>query len=383
MPKRFLGINPTFLLILLLLQGLQAFNNPILYYIGFASSLIVIICGCISGLLGFCKKPQTIFIWVSLFSLWTLFNSIILGSSNFIYSFLLQTSLLFFALGLYYSKIAIKTMIIFEKIFTIFFIIYLGIAIYIYTVYGEYVLTYLSMGATGLKLTFVFSLFFLIKSKNKLIPSIIISLLFLYIGERTAAIIIPLIYLLYKLFNIKLISDRYSNVLFCIFISVAIILPFIYLNLKEIQLGSTLNDISQEYTNANFYSGRDRIWSTIIENNKGREWVGHGLENNVLKQNGITLSPHNLYMYIYLTGGFTSLIIFALFLYCFYKKYSQYLFEKDVRYCASVFLGILIFLDFEYLLIGNNVPVSVFLWLVMTWGLIKKKHMKKLTQSCS
>lgn len=139
-------------------------------------------------------------------------------------------------------------------------------------------------------------------------------------------------------------------------------------------MGAMLNEISREYTGGNFFSGREIIWEAILEGNKDSAILGQGVNNNFLINKLDTeLSTHNLYMFLYLEGGAVMLFLFFLFTASIWSKFYNFIYIKRVRLSAAFFIGTLLFLDFELLLLTNNILASIVFWFVITYGLIVQK----------
>ena len=385
MSKTLLYQKPSLIICLILIQWFQAFNNP-LKYIGYLASVILILLGALKAFTHEIK-PRKSYIYISFFSIviFMISNSIHIEFANFIYPFLLHVGLLSLGIGLYFSKIGPSEVKLFEKYLCPAFYAAIIFAILIYFLKGEHYLANDSYGATGLKMTFALSFFVLLKTHRKIITTLLISIGFAFIGERSATIILPFILCVYGILSLKKIqsSKIYYKCIFLLTFFFATLLPFAYVASQELDIGYEINTKTQEYTDANFYSGRNVIWEIIILHNIGKEWSGNGIGNDILSTEGETRSTHNLYMYLYMTGGLIFIFLFSLFMYFMWLKMRYYLYDKDVRFCAAFFIGLLFFYDFELILLGNNVPVSVMFWFIMNWGIMvinnKEQCLTKLT----
>lgn len=359
-----------------MITGLCAFENVILHTIGLLSVLLLLMFGCLSAF-KVCKQKHFEFV-VLISLLYCIFVSIIPNSYSAIYPLFLQAALYLFAIGLCNSYVNSVSTFFLCKFLSALFLVYVISAGIIFAKYGEDYLVHNSFGATGLKIMFALSFFFLLQKQCKLMLLLLFALFLFIVGERTGCVVLFLVLFLYKLLSLNMFRKKhvFYSLFWCV-MSLVLLIPFLYVGIKETDWGGMLNAAANDYTAANFYSGRDAIWNTVIEANRNAIWCGQGIGNNVLEKQGILLSTHNLYMYLYLGGGVCLVFLHSLLMFLLWKNFYMFLWDREIRFSVSFFLGLLLFLDFEMLLLGNNVVVSIYLWLIMCFGIMKINYLKK------
>ena len=257
-----------------------------------------------------------------------------------------------------------------EKLCSMLFVAILVFVFYVQLKYGN---SADLINASLLKTSVALSYFFIISNKkSKLVAILTSSAVFFLLGERTSAAVLLFVYIIYRLLGCK-ISKGFYNFIFVFIFSIAVIFPFLYIELKYSNIGLMLNEISREYTGDNFFSGREIIWEGILEGNKDNVLLGQGVNSGFLKSRLNTdLSTHNLYMFLYLEGGVVLLFMFFLFVASIWGKFYNFIYIERARLSAAFFVGILLFSDFELLLLTNNILASIVFWFIISYGLIVK-----------
>ena len=364
---------------LMLLCCLYLFINPVLKLIG-SIAIICIFLLCFNDILLRSKKIKINQIWIW-FGCFIAYNIIILIKTPTIsaaYSCALQIALLL-PICLY-SSVSLKESVI-KSIFKggkiIFFILLIPAFIIIFKG-GSNVIRIFSdyFSFTIYKIMFPCTFFFIAKSRKKLFKIIIFSFLFLAIGERTVFLCLYIIYFTYLLLGQIKHSKFIYKTFFKFLCLCSVVFPYVYVKLQYTDLGYWLNNMARQYTGGNFFSGRNRIWEIALDYFSQAPFLGYGMDNNILALNEISLSTHNLYVYLLLQGGILGLIVFMLFMYSIWKNYFFGLNDDIVRMSAAYFIGIMVFASFELILVVNAVTISLFLWLVIGIGLIQKNNIK-------
>ena len=230
---------------------------------------------------------------------------------------------------------------------------------------------------TLLKILFPLS-WFAIKRNAKTTPiEIFIFLIFHFLlGERTA--VLCMVIVLGFQFILRRMKNKTSNFLFVVVVICAVIFPFVYLWLYNHPIGQIINEYIYARTGENFFSGRNRIWSVIINGLANNQILGVGFGNSLLANNGITMSTHNLYMYLYLNGGFCLILLFLLFMFSIWKNIPHRKNgETSIIVGKAYILGMFIFLDFELFLLSNNIVISLIWWLTIAFIQIESRSVKK------
>ena len=162
--------------------------------------------------------------------------------------------------------------------------------------------------------------------------------------------------------------------LYWLVVGCCVAFPFIYIAMKQ-TCGVFLDNYAQQYTGQRFFTGREKIWETILDVNSYYVWFGQGVgfDTSILNTN---LSTHNLYMYLFLEGGIVLVVLFLFFFYNIWRMYYNDINKEVVRWSAAFLLGGLLFLDFELFLIINNIPISLLFWFIITYGLRQVRQQK-------
>ena len=368
-----LNLRPAIFIFLIVLSLLYAFPFvPILYNIGFVSLVLLLITSCIN--LIFRKEYTTAkqFFFCLLIGGYLLFVSEFNNTTNYAYGILIQLSMFIFPYSLLSaSEINSGAAKSIEKLCSMLFVAILVFVFYVQLKYGN---SADLINASLLKTSVALSYFFIISNKkSKLVAILTSSAVFFLLGERTSAAVLLFVYIIYRLLGCK-ISKGFYNFIFVFIFSIAVIFPFLYIELKYSNIGLMLNEISREYTGDNFFSGREIIWEGILEGNKDNVLLGQGVNSGFLKSRLNTdLSTHNLYMFLYLEGGVVLLFMFFLFVASIWGKFYNFIYMERARLSAAFFVGILLFSDFELLLLTNNILASIVFWFIISYGLIVKK----------
>jgi hypothetical protein len=145
--------------------------------------------------------------------------------------------------------------------------------------------------------------------------------------------------------------------------------PFLYVWVSYLPIRKALDLWALQRTGGRIFSGRNVIWDLIIQSlNNNHSWLtGLGLSNQLFLDNNITLSPHNVYMYLLRDGGMILVVLFALFLSTIWNKTTVDLNDKNSRITAAYLIGMMVMMTFEVFLVANNVVVSVFWWMALSF----------------
>lgn len=352
--------------ILLLLTISYAIKGNVFKYVSLVSSVSSVI---LLLLIIFNQKIKTnnLFIIFILYIVYNIFLLVCNFSVTALYKVFQELILVTFSFLLINIKLSKddfnKIVSFFSKIYYVLFSV---ILILIFLIGDNYIFNFLSR--TVLKVIFVLSYFGFIKSNKKFLYMLVSAILYFYIGERTPAIIILFIYFIYTFFS-KNKSKTIFKSLFLIVIVGLLSFILIYISLPKTELGMRLNQYSRELSGENFFSGRNVIWSQVFETVKGNELFGLTYNNDTKLYYGEVLSTHNLYLWLYMNGGVCLLLLFIIYVYNIWKKMYLNIDNKYSRAAMAYFLGFLVLCNFELLLLVNNFSVSMFMWLVISFGI--------------
>lgn len=377
--NKVLSINCKIFCLLLAISILYLFKNPGLKILGGITTTIIFII-CILDLINRNFKINKNKMWL-LFIIFLAYNIIIFVdkfSIEAIYPFIVQVGLIFFVCSM--SQVCINqcTMESIFKFGKIIFVVLLVPAFFVFINGGDSAIRLFDnqFSFTIYKILFPCTFFILVKSKKMLINIIPISLFFLAIGERTTALCLYIVYAVYLMLGVLKKSKNFYKLFFYIFVFCLIIFPFIYVYIRHLPIGDMLDQITYQETGAYFFSGRNRIWEIAIDYFKKSPLFGYGIGNKILVENGITWSTHNLYIYLLLQGGIVGTSIFIVFMRSIWMRFFNHLNDRIVKLSAAYFISIMFYSGFELTLIINSVNISMYLWLVISMGLMKINYNK-------
>lgn len=180
---------------------------------------------------------------------------------------------------------------VFEKIvrwFTILF--YIMVVVYLAAEFSggvNHLWNYISI--TTLKICYVLFAFTLIKnSRHLLLRCAAFAVINFILGERTAAVIIPVVYvMLWYLKRARLTRGKFYA-LFWLVALPCVLFPYAYVQLSHASFRSALDALSLEYTGGRFFSGRNVLWELIFPASPPIRCLVWGLETPFFRT---TISP--------------------------------------------------------------------------------------------
>lgn len=306
-----------------------------------------------------------------IFILYNIMLLLIGYNNNALYIVLQEISLVLFVMILNQTRMTRESI---NKITNYFEKLYYVGLVCVFICYNLKLINIISM--TVCKAVFAMSFFVMIKTKRKLLFTIFSCLVFFSIGERTSAIIFMAIYFLNIVIK-KINKKGLYKLLFIIFSIILIMIPKMYVWLQYEPLGKTLNEYSKKISGENFFSGRNRIWKVIYDELEDNEIFGLTYGNDILKSKNITLSTHNLYIWLQMNGGYALLILFLTFLYSIWMQFYKHKENEIISFSAAYLLGFMMLADFELLWLSNKFVVSIYMWFVIGFGLINTKKIEK------
>lgn len=310
---------------------------------------------------------------VMLIGLFALIQVIWRGRLNAVYSVMQMLGLLILYVALSKTQIDLLKFDKYRKYLRFFY--YAVIIIYFGAFIAKKVeLLHQFMSPTFLKILFPLSWFAINRNSKTALVEIGIFVAFHFLlGERTASVC--MLFVEFFRFLLARAKSRNSNFFFWGVATVAVSFPFLYMWLYEQPFGQALNLYVREKTGENFFSGRNRIWGIIIDEVTSNRFLGLGFGNTFLLDHGITLSTHNLYLHLYLNGGFLLIALFILFMYGIWKDIKvNSIRDKSIAAGKAYILALLLFLDFEVFLLVNNIVISLFWWITLAFILVKSKR---------
>lgn len=362
-------------IILLLSVPLYLVNNFFIRAIGYMSMVSIFLLG-INDVIFRAKRIKftSIWGWFFIYSIYSFIMMVRTPTSKAFYMFILQTILLFFICLL--SSVQLNEKIL-DSIYrygkVLFFIILIPASIIVlsrgnFTRFDKY------FSFVIYKFMFPCTFFFITKSKHKFVNTFIFTIVLMLLGERTSALTLLCIYVVYVAIG-KLRKQRLGYLVLFNLVFFAILgFTFLYVQLQYMNIGNAINLFFRKYTGGNFFSGRQIIWGIVFKYLNQSPLFGYGIDNDILAMEGITISAHNTYLHLLLQGGWIGILIFFMFLRSIWKRYYKNLDDNVVRLSAAYMIGILIFINFEVTLIGNAVGPGLFMWFILGIGLIKENN---------
>lgn len=250
---------------------------------------------------------------------------------------------------------------------------YIGLSV-VFICYNLKLTNIVSM--TVCKAVFAISFFAMIKTKKKLLFTIFSGVTFFLMGERTGAIIFIVIYILNEVIK-RIKKKSIYKLLFIVFSIILIIIPKLYVWMQYQPIGEELNEYSKKISGENFFSGRNRIWKVVYDELEDNKVFGLTYNNNILKDNNINLSTHNLYVWLQMNGGYVLLVLYLIFLYIIWMKFYEYKDNEIDRWSSAYLLGFMLLVNFELLWLSNNFVVSIYMWFVIGFSLVNIKKLDK------
>lgn len=213
--------------------------------------------------------------------------------------------------------------------------------------------------------------------KSKLIFTLFWIITVVFNEARTFMLLVP-VFIFLNLFSNKITENfvRYK-IYFYIFGIFLFIIPIIYILLSESDYASVLNSYALRYTGSRFFSSRDLLWSQLLNNYYEGDIIfggGHHISPSFLFQD--IRSSHNTYVSVLIRTGVLGSVLFLYFLKSIWIRYYELKDIPAIRLSAIFFIILLLKQSSELLLIGNNISVSIFSWLVMAYGLMYGNSIK-------
>lgn len=169
-------------------------------------------------------------------------------------------------------------------------------------------------------------------------------------------------------------KNKFFIFLFCIFL---LLIAFIYLYAKFFPYSHGFlyyQDIVLDNTGKTLLSGRQIIWSKIIDLIKFSPILGYG-SGARMSDYGFQLSSHNTYLQIVLQVGFVGLIMFLLFIARIWKYFYIGRGIPLVRLSGAFMIGGVVHQVFEVAFLQNNLSIGILLWLIIAIGMSECNNM--------
>ena len=346
------------------------------------ANVTAVLCVCVIYFLGLKNKIEYDFTFWSLIAL-IIYNFLILFSKfSFKVTYLVfqELALILFAFSLTKIKISKENFEKISKILSYFYYCVLLIVLIVWIFKIQNILNkFISIALY--KAMFAISFFPYIRTNKKISFCLISSLIFFAIGERTIGLLFLVMIFVDIILKITKNHKLYNSI-FIIVMILMIIFINVYVLLANTFLKNTLDIFSNKIFGENFFSGRHNLWSQALESIKGNELIGLGFNNTqVFTHKGFSESTHNIYIWLIVNGGYLLLTLFSIFLFSIWKQFYKNKDDIYTRTTAIYFIGILVLLNFELLLLTNNFVISLFLWSIMSIRIIDENKNNELEET--
>lgn len=199
----------------------------------------------------------------------------------------------------------------------------------------------------------------------------------------TRSIMMSIVFMLLTWLVWKIISKRklFFNLYFGFITLFCYLFTVIYPNLdRYLSNFNYLDTLMIQYTGKSIHSGRDAIWSILLEYINLQPFFGYGSGALAADFLPVALSAHNTYIHIALQVGIVGLAFFAIFLFLIWTKFWNNRYDKKVILSAGFYIGILIYQLSEVSLTQNNFTFGLIQWVIIGIGLsycLNKKQTQK------
>ena len=201
---------------------------------------------------------------------------------------------------------------------------------------------------------FIFVLYENIEKKNLIIKVLmlliaLVNVVRIYFSESRASLMGLIVFLIIMIFPFIIKNKKIFKSMTLIIILGAVLFPYIYVgmwkNNVEIDLGSG---------NKKFYSGRQEIWSKMMDEFEGKELYGIG-SNFRTKSTNSSLNVHNSLFAIYMIYGALNFVIFLPLFIRFIWRMQEKSNSKSNRIAIAGIIGMLVISYYETNLIWSDV----------------------------
>jgi O-antigen ligase len=202
---------------------------------------------------------------------------------------------------------------------------------------------------------------------------LIIAVLTFFTNSRAAFLSIVLYILAFVILNHRYRKKK-NNVFLSALMFGGVLLfvvgfTYIYPQLFSTPLGNALQEFSLEHFDKLFFSGRNVIWSQLIEAIHEKPLFGYGLDATPSSIYNTVLSSHNLYLQTILQVGFVGFVLIFAPLFCAAVKMIKSRNISTVSISSFCFLLVVLFHEcFEVSLTQNFLVCGLQMWFIIGVG---------------
>lgn len=218
--------------------------------------------------------------------------------------------------------------------------------------------------------TLLMLFFILMLKKKSSIFYALLSFTLIYASEARAALL-GLTFALLIYFIWPIISKTKLRHMSFIIMTISGLLSVIFIYPKLIFWSKfhVINDFVRQFTGKNIYSGRQVIWSNLIDKINEKPLLGYG--TGVLPRDIIDsgLSAHNFYLQVTSQNGYLGLFAMLILFISIWVAFRKNRNNRIVRLSASFFIAILVYISFEVSLTQNQIASGIIMWFIFSVGL--------------
>lgn len=172
-------------------------------------------------------------------------------------------------------------------------------------------------------------------------------------------------------FSWKFITKRKPlfNLYFFLILAFNYFVIVVYPKMYTWNIYYTLNELSLKYTDKPLLTGRNTIWSQLVDLISMKPRLGYG--SSVVPEDFLStsLSAHNLYLQIGLQTGIVGIFLLLSFFFFIWKTLWKNRNDRKVVLVSSFFIGIIVHQTFEVTLTQNQFVIGLLQWMIIGFGL--------------
>lgn len=200
--------------------------------------------------------------------------------------------------------------------------------------------------------------------KYSTIVFVFINTLIIVLSGSRAALFAQLIMIILLITPVIAIKKHIFYVLLpCFYLFIK---AYIYLNTSP--LGKSLNDLSQAYFSKNFFSGRQEIWSNLLNLIYEKPFLGYGSGTSLGTILNINLSAHNWYLQIIFQTGLIGLFLLIAIIFLIYRIFTRRICIFQYSVLIAFVPALLVQEMFEVMLTQNNLTIGLITWTILGLG---------------
>lgn len=213
--------------------------------------------------------------------------------------------------------------------------------------------------------------------------------LFLIVVSSSRGVLAAIIILLTIWFAAKTMRGKSSfksiaRVCFILFLASMIAFVGLYAFLSTTQFGLELNVLSQQMFHKDFFSGRQKLWGSILNLIFERPLMGYGLDALPSQFLDLGWSSHNLFLQTTLQSGIPGLVLLCILLVSILQRLTSMQLTGDRSIILSFMFAVVFHESLEICLTQNVLCCGLMMWCLFGLGcspaldkrLVEKRQIK-------